>query len=103
MIQISYDKFQSLFSKLFAFLAIVARIGAIGVVFGLVTPLDHPLETPCLFYIYIIYSSHRCMRGVWVRWSSGGHETKIALFAPILATNKPDDGRFFDRLKLNII
>ena len=34
-----------------------ARIGASHVVFGLVTPLDHPPEAPCVFYIYIIYST----------------------------------------------
>ena len=60
----------------------IARIGIKRVVFGLVTPLDHPPEATFLFYIYIIYSSDRCMRGVGVRWSSGGHETKTITCCP---------------------
>ena len=57
-------------------LVIVARIGAIMVVFGLGTPLDHPPETTqwvtawggrILYYIYI--EAVRC-QGKVVEWGS---------------------------------
>ena len=50
------------------------------VVFGLVTPLDHPPETTQWVTawaggLYILYINRRA-DGCRVRWSSGGHETK---------------------------
>ena len=70
----------SIFSPSLLLVLCVARIGAHMVVFGLVTPLDHPPETTQWvtawvggLYILYIYRAVLWVVGWVVEW---GHETK---------------------------